>query len=85
MGFVELKNLVKSYGSSVRALDRVTFDVERGEWTGVNGGPKRPGDGPRKEPGPVPLSNPQRIVVKAWQIRTPSNDNVSRDDRKILG
>jgi len=37
MSFVELKNLVKSYGTSVRALDQVTFDVESGEWIAVMG------------------------------------------------
>ena len=37
MSFVELRNLTKSYGSSLRALDRVTFDVEPGEWIAVMG------------------------------------------------
>lgn len=37
MSFVELRNLSKSYGSSLRALDRVTFDVEPGEWIAVMG------------------------------------------------
>ena len=37
MSFVELKNLVKNYGTSVRALDQVTFDVESGEWIAVMG------------------------------------------------
>jgi putative ABC transport system ATP-binding protein len=37
VAFVEVRNLTRSYGSAVRALDDVSFDVERGEWIAVMG------------------------------------------------
>jgi putative ABC transport system ATP-binding protein len=37
LSFIEVENLTKSYGVSLKALDRVSFTVEKGEWMAVMG------------------------------------------------
>ena len=37
MAFVEVRNLTRRYEAAVRALNDVTFDVERGEWIAIMG------------------------------------------------
>ncbi len=37
MPFIEIQGLTKKYGTSVCALNRVSFNVERGEWVAVMG------------------------------------------------
>jgi len=37
VAFVEVRNLTRRYEAAVRALNDVTFDVERGEWIAIMG------------------------------------------------
>ena len=37
MAYIEVQGLTKAYGEKVRALDRVSFTVEKGEWIAVMG------------------------------------------------